>query len=137
MRNRKNIYSLVICITLILLSIVLINAQEVPHHNNLVDHSDPHICLTCHDGAIAENISPCTKASCLLDSNSSHPVFKQYPPDGKESEFHPSFQIEAAGIKLTNGEITCISCHDLIVQEEFHLALENRSSLLCMVCHKR
>lgn len=137
MKNGKYIWLFLIFGIIILLSNISVNTQEVPHHENLVDHNDPNICLTCHDGAIAKNITPCTKSSCLLDPNASHPVFRTYPPDGKESEFAPSSQVEAAGIKLTNGKITCISCHNLIIQEDFHLVMENWRSRLCKTCHKR
>lgn len=137
MKNRKYIYLLLIFSNSILLSNISINAYEVPHHDNLVDHDDPKICLTCHDGVMAQNISPCTKVSCLLDANSSHPVFKKYPPDGRESEFAPSFQVKDAGIELINGEVTCLSCHNLINQEEFHLIMDNQDSRLCKICHIR
>ncbi len=112
-------------------------AQEVPHYGFLVYMDNPKLCLTCHDGTVAENISPCTKVSCLLDRKSSHPVFKKYPPTGKESEYAPVFEVKAAGITLTNGEVTCISCHNLMNQQRPHLVLEDRRSRLCKICHIR
>ena len=138
MKNKIELYCLLILLTIILLSTIFIDAHDVPHHDYLVDHTAPQTCLTCHDGALATNITPCTKSSCLLDSNSSHPIFRKYPPDGKESEYAPVFVLVAAGIKISDeGEITCLSCHDLINQEEFHLVMENWRSRLCMICHKR
>ena len=71
MENRKYAYSLLV-FSLVLKSISL-SALEVNHHDNIVDSDDPEICLTCHNGTIAKNISPCTKVSCLLDPRSSHP----------------------------------------------------------------
>lgn len=137
MKNRKYIALLSVFVNIFLLSNMLIHAQEVPHHDNLVNHEDPRVCLTCHSGLISQNVIPCTKNSCLLDPNSSHPIFKRYPPVGKESEFAPPAQVEAAGVKLINGEVTCISCHNLINQEEFHLVMENTRSRLCKTCHIR
>ena len=135
MENRKYAYSLLV-FSLVLKSISL-SALEVNHHDNIVDSDDPEICLTCHNGTIAKNISPCTKVSCLLDPRSSHPVFKKFPPEGKESEFVPFSQVESAGIKLKNGEVSCISCHNILIQEDFHLVMENRRSRLCKTCHIR
>ena len=135
MVNGKYVCLLVILVNIILIGNISLNAQEVLHHDNLVDSDDPKDCLTCHDGTIASNISPCTKVSCLLDPRSSHPVFKKYPPDGKESAYAPSFQVEATGIKLKNGEVTCISCHNLMNQQKFHLVMENKGSRLCKTCH--
>jgi len=112
-------------------------ALEVPHHDFLVNIDDPKTCLTCHDGIIAPNISVCSKASCLLDSASSHPVFKKYPPAGKEDNFYPTAMVEAAGIRLKNGEVSCISCHNLMNGQPFHLVMENIHSRLCMSCHIR
>lgn len=137
MKNGKCVCLLLILVSIILTSNISLNAQEVLHHDNLVDSDDPKICLTCHNGIIAKDISPCTKISCLLDPRSSHPVFKKYPPHGKESEFAPSFQVQAAGIILKNGEVTCISCHNLMNQEGFHLVMENKRSRLCKTCHIR
>ncbi len=117
--------------------IITLYAQEVPHHGYLVYMDKPKLCLTCHDGTVAENISPCTKSSCLLDQKSSHPVFKKYPPTGKESEYMPLSEVEAAGIVLTNGEVTCISCHNLMRQQRPHLVRDDWGSGLCKICHIR
>ena len=137
MVNGRCVCLLLVCVNIILIGNISLNAQEVLHNDNLVDSNDPKGCLTCHNGTIARNISPCTKVSCLLDPRSSHPVFKKYPPAGKESDYAPSSQVEAAGIKLKNGEVTCISCHNLMNQQEFHLVMENNDSRLCKTCHIR
>ena len=114
----------------------LLGAQEVPHHQFLVKLDEPRKCLTCHDGVISPNISPCT-TDCAINPSASHPVFKQYPPAGKESEFHPRAQVEAAGLNLQNNEVTCISCHNLMIKEKHHLIIGEARSRLCMTCHKR
>lgn len=110
-------------------------AQEVPHHDFVVDNNDPGECLSCHDGAVASNIFPCTE-NCLLDRSASHSVFKKYPPAGRETEFAPLAQLEANGIRLTNGEVTCISCHNLTNQRPLHLVMEDQRQL-CVTCHIR
>ncbi len=117
--------------------VISLYAQEVPHHGYLAYMDRPKLCLSCHDGTIAENISPCTQLSCLLDKKSSHPVFKKYPPIGKESEYAPVFEVKAAGIPLIDGEVTCVSCHNLMNQQSPHLIMEDWRSRLCTTCHIR
>ncbi|MEW6518189.1 MAG: cytochrome c3 family protein [Thermodesulfobacteriota bacterium] len=112
-------------------------AQEVPHHDFLVNIDDGKACLTCHDGAIARNITICARASCLFEPHASHPVFRKYPPAGKEDLFFPAARVEAAGIRLTNGEVSCLSCHNLLNKNQFHLVIDNVRSRLCMSCHIR
>jgi len=41
---------------------------------------------------------------------------------------------EAAGIRLRNGEVSCISCHNLLKKDRFHLVIENYRIRLCMSC---
>jgi hypothetical protein len=120
----------------LLLLYITLDAQEVIHHDFLVDADKPYDCLACHDGLIASNIAPCT-VNCLFNQLGSHSVFVTYPPAGKESEFTPAGQLEAIGIKLTNGQITCVSCHNLINQSKYHLVMENYRSRLCQACHIR
>ena len=124
-------------LVLVLFLMISPYAQEVPHHGFLAHYDKPELCLACHDGTIAKNITPCNKDSCLFDNKSSHPVFKKYPPTGKESEYAPVFEVEAAGVTLTNGEVTCISCHNLINQQRPHLVMEDLRSRLCKTCHIR
>lgn len=120
----------------LLLLYITPDAQEVIHHDFLVDADDPYGCLSCHDGMVAPNIIPCT-VNCLFNQFGSHTVFVRYPPPGKESYFAPAGQLEAMGIRLTNGEITCVSCHNLINQNKYHLVMENYRSRLCRACHIR
>ncbi len=112
-------------------------AQEVPHHGHMVEMSDPEDCLACHDGAMAGNVIPCPEINCTLNSQHSHSVFREYPPVGKEADFNPAHKVKAAGIRLKDGQVTCISCHDLANQDRYHLVMENGRSRLCRTCHIR
>jgi predicted CXXCH cytochrome family protein len=38
---------------------------------------------------------------------------------------------------LTDGQISCVSCHDLTNDEKHHLVIDNRESRLCLTCHIR
>ncbi len=137
MRYGNYCYSLLIAGTTVLLGAMSLHAQEIRHVDTLIEVGDPKICFTCHYGTMANDINPCTEIDCLLTPKTSHPVFKRYPPAGKESKFSPAVKVEAAGIKLTNGEVTCISCHDLMNRHDHHLVIDNRQGRLCQTCHLR
>lgn len=107
-------------------------ALTVPHHGYDVDSSIVEACLGCHDGSIAKVVSYCT-VGC--NRSSSHPVFKRYPPAGKSREFNSLMSVRAQGIQLVNDQVVCISCHTIANQQKFHLAMDNRGSRLCRVCH--
>ncbi len=111
-------------------------SQEVLHHEHEVNLDEPRECLSCHDGVTAPGVSTCT-TKCAVGSTSSHPTYRPYPPLGKRSKFASRSQIEAAGIRLTDGQISCVSCHDLTNDEKHHLVIDNRESRLCLTCHIR
>jgi len=64
-------------------------------------------------------------------------MMKRYPPRGKEAQYAPTTVIQARGIKLENGHVTCNSCHDLRNASLNHLVMENTGSKLCLTCHLR
>jgi hypothetical protein len=50
-------------------------------------------------------------------------------------KFIPAGAAEMAGIKFIDGRIDCISCHNLLNPDRYHLRIENRKSRLCLACH--
>jgi len=104
-------------------------AMKVMHFGERVTHVVATECLSCHgpdQGA---------KVVCSDGVTASHPVYLDYPPAGKEKSFHGAEEIEAAGLRLEKGQISCISCHDLQSTNEKYLAVDNRGSRLCLTCH--
>lgn len=118
---------------LLLLSWGGVSAEQIQHHGVTAD-TDGSLpeCISCHDGSLAHSASFCT-VKC--DFKSPHSVLKAYPPKGKEASFAPVSVLKAKGIKLVNGRVTCISCHNLINQDQNHLVVDNRGSKLCLICH--
>jgi predicted CXXCH cytochrome family protein len=113
-----------------------VRSQEVDHFDHLVNLDGPEQCLNCHDGTIGPDISFCT-VDCGIDISSSHPAYRLYPYLRKPSEFASPSHLEAVGIKLTNGEVTCVSCHDLAQGRKHLLVFDNDHSRLCLTCHIR
>lgn len=108
--------------------------EEVAHHGSMVNSEGSYReCLTCHDGVIAQEMAPCITEICTVKRD--HPVDRPYPPPNKMREYTPAAVAEMAGVKLINGRIDCISCHDLLNTAQYHLRIEQMYSRLCLTCH--
>lgn len=104
------------------------------------------ICLTCHNGtaatstvAAAHSISePAMKGLHTRTALRDHPIGAPYPD--RRKGFRPRTIVEAAGVvKLPEGRVECISCHDHHEEKGLpHLLVtSNRRSALCLECHEK
>ena len=109
-------------------------AAEVEHHEFTVDSGDHTACLECHD-AIKEATNAGNKKGCDTGVTASHPTGTNYPPIGKEKLFNSREFITEKGILLSNGKVTCLSCHNLRTKTLKHLSVSNIGSQLCLTCH--
>ena len=110
-------------------------AEVVLHHGFTVNGKATVLeCLTCHDGSISTARSFCMMESCSSTLNV-HPVNMPYPPVDKRRMFNKPAMIKAAGIKLVNGLVTCVSCHNLANPKLPHLVIGLDHSKLCLTCH--
>lgn len=128
---------LVIIMLAIAANVVISDAlteETVDHHGQSVNDGNSKLCISCHDGTIGSHVLFCT-VDC--DVNRGHIVFKRYPPAGKERDFVPASVAKASGIVFENGQVTCISCHNVRNPERFHLVMSNKNSRLCLGCHIR
>lgn len=99
------------------------------------------VCLSCHDGANAPNIT--FGKSGVGTSVHSHPVFNIYKQDAKYLKPFNSPLIGWEGrkhfvydlIKEYNGRIQCASCHDPHSPNPLFLRTRNKGSRLCRGCH--
>ncbi len=108
---------------------------QVPHHGRMAESEGTAThCLGCHDGLSAKAVSYCT-VNCDVTSGS-HAIEVKYPPSKKRNSYAPVEAVTAKGVKLVNGKVTCISCHDLKNPARFHL-IKNSTRELCSVCHFR
>ena len=108
-------------------------AEEVPHHGLTADSAgDVLSCLSCHDGTTAKAATLSQMVGNFLND---HPVNRTYPPSNKADEYVPIEMVAAAGIALVNGQVVCISCHNLKNQEQYHLSVSVFNSNLCFACH--
>ena len=113
-------------------------------------------CMQCHDGNNAKSVSikhAETAMTFTSHGSSNHPVGMDYESYVRKS---PASYVAPARldsrIKLENGQVTCVSCHETrlhevdVVMNEQNITVENCSSTktlttgssqtrLCMSCH--
>ena len=121
------------------------------------------VCLTCHDGVNAPNISLYSEeAPTKFNINSlnisneplpkdalvhSHPVGVNYAPfskSGMKASLRPETYLlrgwsGAKSIKdlVSEGTVRCTSCHDPHTTNELFLRTSNNGSRLCKGCHNK
>lgn len=104
------------------------------------------ICLTCHNGSVA--VSTVGTAHAMRGGSEGawspsfamrdHPIGVPYPD--RQKGFRLKARVEAAGkIKLPEGRVECISCHDQHQEEDWPhlLVMSNKRSALCLSCHEK
>jgi hypothetical protein len=109
-------------------------AVEVDHHGSPADtEGKAAYCLSCHDGSGGKKIVVCSTV-CLHPNT--HKMLIPYPPPAKKG-YATLEAVLAAGLKLEEGMITCITCHDLTNPLRHHFAVDATpyAQKLCYVCH--
>ncbi len=104
------------------------------------------LCLSCHDGVMASDVfsfahatrSPTPLGTSWIGSGSltSHPIGVKYPLANQT--YNPESAVTADGrIKLPDGRVQCISCHDPhnTHRNRGMLVRSNDGSRLCLSCH--
>jgi predicted CXXCH cytochrome family protein len=98
-------------------------------------------CMECHDGVTAgefNNSTPWNRGGSYTgDRRRNHPVGVPYPRGlrrGRDPQFRMTGLLPKQ-VRLPNGRVGCISCHDLYATEPAHLTVPIRDSALCLTCH--
>ena len=106
-------------------------AELVQHHYVLAEsEGTASDCLSCHDPSLAGDAKYCTTKCGIIKS---HSIEKEYPPAENRELYASLAEVTARGIKLIDGKLSCISCHNLKNPGRFHLAADGRE--LCIICH--
>lgn len=94
-------------------------------------------CLACHDGTVASD-----KYGGMSDGVSrqtgNHSVRVDYQASfmsGQNAKLVATGAVDRR-ILLTNGQVTCMSCHSLYSPEAGLLVIRNDNSALCTACHR-
>lgn len=94
-------------------------------------------CLSCHDGTISKAASvDVTEGNFTHGIGLSHPVGVKYPTGFSDKEFVSSESLPEE-VRLFNGTVGCLSCHNPYGREKSFLVKSNSRSALCLTCHKK
>ncbi len=103
-------------------------------------------CIGCHDGLISRTVllraraSTLSSGSLVLSSTPAnelgaiHRVDFAYP-EGRRG-FRSASQVEMT-LPLSDGRITCETCHSGDDTTPYHLTISNVGSRLCLTCHEK
>lgn len=127
---RRTIFSamLIVPLAVFVCFLASVRPEMLEHHGMTADsEGSADYCLACHDGKTAK------RASTI----NSHKFLIKYPPAGKEKNYATQQAALAAGVRLENGMVTCISCHDLRNPLKYHYAIDTTpfAKKLCYACH--
>lgn len=98
-------------------------------------------CLSCHDGVNAPestNTTPWTRSlGDMGDKRRNHPIGVRYRDLARPADLSP---LRPAGllppeVALPNGNVSCLSCHNLYSGREYLLTVPVKGSKLCLTCH--
>ena len=113
--------------------------ETVEHYGQPVNiNADPIECLSCHDDIVAKmGDFQLFRNKAKPNPLGSHPINIAYPSEWSESKNFTSIaDINAAGFRLLDGKVVCITCHDLRLRSNNFLPVTTDDSKICFTCHK-
>jgi predicted CXXCH cytochrome family protein len=95
-------------------------------------------CLSCHQGGTDDTGSPAERTAphprhTIGGLDRSHPIDIPFPESS--SDYVPIRELDRR-LRLTAGQITCLTCHDAEASDH-GLNIPNDRSQICMACHRR
>jgi predicted CXXCH cytochrome family protein len=98
-------------------------------------------CLNCHDGVNAMDSDSQLFGSpggrSVGDRRHTHPIGVPYRPSlgRSNNKLRPAMSLPPQ-VRLPNGGVSCISCHDLYSSRRHKLTVPIEDSQLCFTCHE-
>lgn len=97
-------------------------------------------CLGCHagshSGSIAVGFGRSQRSRAMLGLSSAHPIGSAYGDVRNKMDFYPEYLLEERNIHLSDGRISCVSCHEAYTRNHGKLTVTLDRSKLCLGCHK-
>jgi len=97
-------------------------------------------CLACHGGNLSGDAAVSIGRAGILrhsSGNAPHPIGRSYRNASRNGGFRPEAQLAQRNIQLSDGKISCISCHQAYGKNHGKLTTSNDRSALCLSCHAR
>lgn len=97
-------------------------------------------CLSCHDGSIGSRSDVGVgywrhSIDFIQQDRGIHPIGVNYRMAAlRNTKLRPPEMLPSE-IKLVDGKVSCISCHDPYSSRPMQLSMDNRGSRLCGSCH--
>jgi len=97
-------------------------------------------CLSCHDGSTASNVmsnlkNTPYKKSIMLMVSGKHPIGMDYEKYALANQNLKSLDEMSGNLTLAEGRVSCITCHDPLNPEQYHLRITKSGIDLCSACH--
>ena len=97
-------------------------------------------CLSCHDGKSASNVRPNLlnnpgKRSIMKMISTKHPIGMDYEQYAEHNKSLRSLDEVSQFLTLSEGRVSCITCHDPLSSAKNHLISTKSETTLCSVCH--
>lgn len=97
-------------------------------------------CLGCHAGGHSGGGSVSVSRGGVLrhaSGSAPHPIGRSYRDASLRGGFHPEHQLAQKKIVLSNGKISCVSCHEAYKKDHGKLVVSLNRSALCLSCHAK
>jgi predicted CXXCH cytochrome family protein len=97
-------------------------------------------CLGCHVGGQSEGGSVSMGRNGVVRHSSGaapHPIGRSYRDASKRGGLHPEGQLAQKKVVLSEGRISCISCHEAYKKDHGKLVASLERSALCLSCHAK
>ncbi len=97
-------------------------------------------CLGCHAGSDSGGGGVSVGRNGILRHTSGsapHPIGRSYRDASSKGGYHPEQQLAQKKIMLSDGKISCVSCHEAYKKEHGKLVMSNERSALCLSCHAK
>lgn len=97
-------------------------------------------CLGCHASSHSAGGSVSVGQNGVLRHSSGsapHPIGRSYRDASRRGGFHPEQQLAQKKIRLSDGKISCISCHEVYKKDHGKLVASVDRSALCLSCHAK
>ena len=97
-------------------------------------------CLGCHAGSHSGGGSVSVSRNGVLrhaSGSAPHPIGRSYREASRNGGFRPEYELAQKKILLSDGRISCVSCHEGYKQDHGRLVLPLARSALCLACHAK